>query len=510
MTLRMYTERDLEKIRKHGLSDAEAYRQAELFTRPPVYADLLRPCTPGDGIRQLDEETFDRLVSRGARSMASGRFLKFVPASGRASRMFAALHALRGRRSPPSAEELAEAETCFKSLSKFAFHDELKRAMKRAGLNADKLAAENRYAEIAEHLLGPQGLNYADIPKALISFHQTGEGSRTAFEEHLIEASQVVRAKDGACRLHFTVPHGYLDRFEDLLEETAPKHEKRLGARFEVSFSAQKRSTDTIVVGPDNEPFRPKDDELLFWAGGHGALLENLNALRADILFIKNIDNVVTDRLKESAGRHKLALAGLLLETQEKLFDLLSRIYSKAADQTVIDEAMRYAEKHLLIPRPADWDSLPREAHRTFLIERLDRPIRVCGMVPNAGEPGGGPFWTRGKEGVSMQIVERAQVAPAEEQRALFASATHFNPVDIVCGLKDYLDESFDLERFRDPDAVLVSEKMWEGRPIRILEHPGLWNGGMARWLTLFVEMPAWTFQPVKTLADLLKEGHQG
>lgn len=506
----MFTERDLEKIRKHGLSEAEARRQAELFARPPVHADLVRPCVPGDGIRQLDEETFERLVKRGERSQAAGRFLKFVPASGRASRMFAALHALRGRRSPPSEAELAEAEACFRSLSKFAFHDELKRSMKRAGHNVDKLAAEKRYAEIAEHLLGSEGLGYADMPKALLSFHKAGEGSRTALEEHLIEAAQYLRSKDGVCRLHFTVPHGYLDRFEDLLEEAAPKHEKRLGVRFEVSFSAQKRSTDTLVMGPDNQLFRPKEDELLFWAGGHGALLENLNALRADILFIKNIDNVVTDRLLEGAGRQRLALAGLLLETQEKLFDLLARIYSKAADQTVIDEAMRFAEKQLLIPRPADWDSLPREAHRSFLIERLDRPIRVCGMVPNAGEPGGGPFWVRGKDGVSMQIVEKSQVAPAEAQRALFASATHFNPVDLVCGLKDYLDESFDLNRFRDPDAVLISEKTWEGRPIRILEHPGLWNGGMARWLTLFVEMPAWIFQPVKTLADLLKEGHQG
>ncbi|MBI5244027.1 MAG: DUF4301 family protein [Elusimicrobia bacterium] len=505
----MLSERDIEKIYQHGIPEAEARRQLEVLRRTPPYVELDRPCRVGDGILSLSEEDLSRLRGRGERAQAAGRLTKFVPASGRASRMFHALLALRGRRSPPSPEEIAEAETCFKELSKFAFYADLKSAMKRDGLDAGKLAAEGRYVEIADYLLGPEGLGYGELPKALLCFHRAGEGPRTALEEHLLEAAAYVRDQKGVCRVHFTVPPGSLPRFKSFLEEAAPRHEKRLKASFEATFSTQKLSTDTVVVGADNELFRPAENELLFWAGGHGALLDNLNALRGDVVFIKNVDNVIPDELMQRTCLYKLALAGLLLELQEALFGYLSRIYSKTADEAALEEALRFAEKRLHVQRPPGWESIAREARRAFLIDRLDRPLRVCGVVPNTGEPGGGPFWTRGKDGTSLQIVEKAQVEPSGGQKAVFASATHFNPVDIVCGLRDYLGEPFNLRRFRDPGAVCISEKAWEGRRIRILEHPGLWNGGMARWLTVFVDIPLWTFHPVKTLADLLKEGHQ-
>ncbi|MFA6030184.1 MAG: DUF4301 family protein [Elusimicrobiota bacterium] len=504
----MTTERDVEAVQEHGIPEAELARQLELFSRGPSYAELDRPCTPGDGVLKLDDEAMERCVERAERSRLAGRMTKFVPASGRASRMFHALQVLRGELAP-SDSELKEAEACLRDVSRFAFYGTLRDEAKRAGQSIDKLAAEKRYGEIAELLLGPKGLGYADLPKALLSFHRAGEGSRTAFEEHLIEAAAYVRDRSDVCRVHFTLPPDSRRRFEAFLAEAAPRHEQRLGVRFEVTFSVQKLSTDTVAAAPDGSVFRTPSGKPLFWPGGHGALLDNLNALKGDIVFIKNIDNVSPDRLKEQSNRYKLALSGLLVEIEEKLHDYLARIYSKAADETALDEALRFAERRLFIPRPEGWDGFTREVRRAFLIDRLDRPLRVCGVVPNTGEPGGGPFWVKGQDGVAPQIVERAQVAPKDDQKAVHASATHFNPVDVVCALRDYLGEPFNLKRFQDPAAVFISEKTWEGQPIRVLEHPGLWNGGMARWITLFVEVPLWTFQPVKTLSDLLREGHQ-
>ncbi|MFA6092053.1 MAG: DUF4301 family protein [Elusimicrobiota bacterium] len=505
----MLTERDVEAVREHGIPEAELRRQLEFFQKPPAYAELDRPCTPGDGILTLDDETLERLIERAERSRASGRMSKFVPASGRASRMFHALQVLRGREQAPDDKEAAEAQACLRDVSRFAFAQELRKCIHDSGEDLDAMVRAGRYAEIAEFLLGPKGLGYAELPKALLGFHLSGEGSRTAFEEHLIEAASYVRDRSEVCRVHFTIPPDSRRRFEQMLAEAAPRHEQRLGVRFEVGFSAQKLSTDTAAVTPEGEVFRREDGRPLFWAGGHGALLDNLNSLKGDIVFIKNVDNVAPDKLKEQSRCYKLALAGMLIELEEKLHDLLARIYSKAADETALDDAMRFAQKRLMISKPAGWEGFTRELRRTYLIERLDRPLRVCGVVPNTGEAGGGPFWVHGQDGVTPQIVERASVSPDEKQKAVFAAATHFNPVDVVCALRDYLGEPFNLRRFQDQEAVFISEKSFEGKTVKVLEHPGLWNGGMARWITLFVEVPLWTFQPVKTLSDLLREGHR-
>jgi hypothetical protein len=345
----------------------------------------------------------------------------------------------------------------------------------------------------------------------LLKFHQYSNGRRTAFEEHLVEAADYVKDAHGLCRLHFTVSSEHQKRFEGLLEEVRHRYEKNYNARFQVDFSLQKRSTDTIAVDIYNQPFREKDGKLLFRPGGHGALIENLNDLKGDIIYIKNIDNVATDRIKGPTFLWKKILAGCLIELQKKIFTYLERLVAQKPDEQFLDEVTDFARERLCLTPPNSWQRKSIREKREFLLNKLNRPLRVCGMVKNEGEPGGGPFWVEGKDGaLSMQIVESAQVDPnSNEQQAIFASGTHFNPVDIVCGVRDYIGDPFDLWNYIDADAVFISQKSKDGRNLKALELPGLWNGAMANWITLFVEVPIITFNPVKTINDLLRKEHQ-
>ena len=342
-----------------------------------------------------------------------------------------------------------------------------------------------------------QGLNYGQKPKGLVTFHAYPDGARKAVEEHLVEGAAYA-STDGVARIHFTVSPEHRAGFESLLAEKVPLYEKRFGIRYEISFSVQKPSTDTIAVNPDNTPFRQEDGSLLFRPAGHGALIENLNEIDADIIFIKNIDNVTTDARRGDTIRYKKVLAGLLLELQEQAFAHLRALEAGTAD---LAEVAAFVEQRLCVKLPAACDA-------ALLRAVLDRPIRVCGMVRNEGEPGGGPFWVANPDGTeSLQIAESSQISP--DDMPLMKSATHFNPVDLVCGVRTSQGGKFDLRRYTDPSTGFISSKSSGGRELRAQELPGLWNGAMARWNTVFVDVPITTFSPVKVVQDLLRPQHQ-
>ena len=514
-----WTPRDLEILRLHAIPVEEAERQLRLFARPPHFLHLDRPCTIGDGIRRLGETEHATYLEAYEAARLAGRFLKFVPASGAASRMFAALlEALHGstslRRADLAARHDDAADEVLRfadSLPRFAFHDLLRQSLAAAGHDLDTVLAGGDLRTALEHLLSEKGLAYADVPKALLPFHRYAGGPRTAFEEHLVEAAREIADRDGRCRLHFTVAPDWLPRFQALLSARGPGLESQFGVRFDIGFSSQQPSTDTLAVDLEGRPFRTDAGDLLLRPGGHGALLENLAALGADLVMIKNIDNVTTEDHLADTLLWKKVLGGYLCSMQQRLFAHMSRLQAGGVGERAVEIALRFARDDLGLSVPPAVAAAGTAAQRDFLLQRLDRPLRVCGMVHNRGEPGGGPFWVRGGDGEStVQIVERAQIDTSDaEQRRLFASMTHFSPVDLVCGLRDARGRSFVLQRYVDPEAVFISEKSSAGRKLRALEHPGLWNGGMSRWITLLVEVPDTTFNPVKTISDLLRPAHQ-
>lgn len=522
MTEAIFTPEDLRQIEARGQTPEKIQQQVRLFEKPPSYLKLLRPATLGDGIKKVDADEAGLLITDYEQQILTGRCLKFVPASGAASRMFKfLLSALNGKARITKDEVLREARenegearellTFMDDIRRFAFFDDLRSALAEKGLAMEDLLEKGDFTDVVDLLLTDRGLGYADLPKGLLKFHSYPEGSRTAFEEHLVESVSYAADGTGRCRLHFTVSPDHLALFRSLLEKAGPEFERKLGALFEVAFSVQKESTDTIAVDLANRPFRQEDGRLLFRPGGHGALLENLNELNGDVVFIKNIDNVVPDRLKEETGRWKKILGGCLLNLQNRIFDYAERLSSSQPGERVLREAAEFIRNELSMAFPPDFRISPSEATRQAILEKLNRPLRVCGMVRNLGEPGGGPFWAEDEEGGgSLQIVESAQVDPdSAGQQEIFKGSTHFNPVDLVCGVRDRHGKPFDLRRYADPNAYIVTRKSKDGKDLKALEHPGLWNGGMARWTTVFVEVPLVTFNPVKTVNDLLREEHQ-
>ncbi|HYG61667.1 MAG TPA: DUF4301 family protein, partial [Thermoanaerobaculia bacterium] len=477
---------------------------------PPPYTRVLRPCRPGDGIRQISTAEEHWLLARFEGAARDGRIGKMVPASGAASRMFKSLLAyVNGSGGEPE----GEVRTLFDNLERFPFYDALAAVMARGGHNLRQAVDGGDYKTVLEYLLTPRGLGYEELPKGLLLFHHYPEGPRTPFEEHLVEAVEQTRSADGRCRLHFTVSPQHEEEFRRLLAEVGPRYEERYGVRFDVTFSYQKRSTDTLAVDPENRPFRQDDGTLLFRPGGHGALLDNLDALGRngwDIVLIKNIDNVVPEERRPLISQWKRLLTGQLLAVQDRVWRLLERL--EEGSTNALDEAAAFLEKELSRSLPAELAGVSEEVRRRRLIDLLDRPLRVCGMVRNLGEPGGGPFWVESKTGeVSIQIVETSQLDPkSEEQQAQLAASTHFSPTDLVCALRDRHGRPYDLHAYVDPSTVFMSTKSHEGRPLKALERPGLWNGSMAGWSSVFVEVPDATFAPVKTVTDLLRPEHQG
>ena len=469
-------------MEEHGLTPAALETQLKNFREGFPFLPVTRAASCGDGIRVLDAAGIEQAAARYDRAKESLRVVKFVPASGAATRMFKDLFEFvrEGRRTAVVGELLANRR-------RFAFWPELRTII---GDDADELrTVENIVAE---------GLRYGETPKALVSFHRYGDEVRKAVEEHLVEGAQYAAA-GGEVKIHFTVSPEHLTRFEALLAEKIPGYESRFGVKYRISFSVQDPSTDTLAVNPDCTPFRRADGRLLFRPAGHGALIGNLGKIDADIVFVKNIDNVTTDARRGDTVLYKKALAGVLLALQERIFEYLMALEVPGAE---LEPIAAFIENELCVKLPKDYG--------TPLLRRvLNRPIRVCGMVRNEGEPGGGPFWVAGADGLeTLQIAESNQIAP--EKRKLMRSATHFNPVDLVCSFRTSKGGRFDLREFVDPATGFISRKSDGGRELLAQELPGLWNGAMARWNTVFVEVPITTFSPVKVVTDLLRPEHQG
>ena len=477
----MFAEQDLRQIAEHGLSPEQVELQLENFRRgfPPL--NVVRAASPGDGVLMVDEAGADAAVKRYEEAAGRLDVVKFVPASGAATRMFKELFEFvnEGKRGKGI-------DTLLEHIREFAFWPELE-AVLPAG--ADDRATVDAIVN--------RGLDYGHKPKGLVTFHAYPEGARKAVEEHLVEGATYAAA-NGVARIHFTVSPEHMEGFRTLLSAKVPVYEKRFGIRYDISFSVQKSSTDTIAVNPDNTPFRQDDGRLLFRPAGHGALIENLNEIDADVIFIKNIDNVTTDALRGDTVRYKKVLAGVLLDLQAQAFEYLRALDAGSAD---LASVAGFIEQKLCVKLPASYDA-------ALLRSILDRPIRVCGMVRNEGEPGGGPFWVANPDGTeSLQIAESSQIAAKD--LPLMKAATHFNPVDLVCGVRTSEGGKFDLRNYTDPATGFISSKSSGGRELRAQELPGLWNGAMARWNTIFVDVPITTFSPVKVVQDLLRPQHR-
>ena len=499
----LLTASDLEEIARRGIPPGEIEGQLRLFRDPPRGVTLVRPCRVGDGVRTLPPARHPELLAAWERAAKAGRFSKFVPASGAASRMFQSLSSFLDSEGEPPPDVVRFVD----GLDGFAFRDEL---LSTAGPEPGGETPAARARRLVRAVLLPEGLGYGLRPKGLIPFHRSREGDRTPFDEHLVEAAATVSDGDGRCRAHFTVADEWRAEFETLLSRARRFMEQWLAVSFDVSFSVQSPSTDTIAVDEADRPFRLEDGTLLFRPGGHGALLPNLQATGGDLVYVKNIDNVVPESRQKLVFLWKRLIGGLLVQLDERCRSLLGRLRREGAGAAV-DEAIVFARTELGVEEAASYLALSRAEVHGRLVDLLDRPLRVAAVVRNQGEPGGGPFFSRDRDGhVTPQIVESSQVDASDPaQKAIWASSTHFNPVDLACALRDAEGKPYDLARFVDPGTAFVAKKSRDGRALKALERPGLWNGAMARWLTVFVEVPVETFAPVKTVLDLLRPEHQ-
>lgn len=498
----MFTEQDLAQIDEQGISTETINRQIKHFIDGFPYLHAIRAATVGDGIVRIPDEELTNYIRRFDDIAGEYSLMKFVPASGAATRMFKSLFAALDGKSDKSVEQF------FERLTDFAFYDDLKAIMAEKGQNIETADRQT----ILRFLLTNEGLDYGNLPKGLLKFHHYPDGARTPVEEHLVEGAAYANS-NGLVRIHFTVSPEHHERFEKLIIDEKPDYEAWLGVAYDVTFSEQKKSTDTISVDLSNEPFRNSDGSLLFRPAGHGALIENLNDIDADIVFIKNIDNVVPDDIREVTITYKKALATVLIDAQQRLFKLqeLLEQSEENVSEGYLAEADEFLQMTLYTNHPEDFETYSKADKIAYFKRKFDRPIRVCGMVKNVGEPGGGPFWAMNADGsASLQIVESAQFDMDDpNQKVIFDTATHFNPVDLVCGLKNRHNQKYDLPTYRDMQTGFITQKSKDGKDLKAQELPGLWNGAMADWNTIFVEVPLITFNPVKTVNDLLRDEHQ-
>lgn len=504
----MFTQKDLRQIRSKGISIDDINHQIKCFQNGFPAADIIIPATPGKGILLLTEGDQQHFLEVFLDNAPDFRIIRFVPASGAASRMFKslfnALEKLEGKELKAQQEWIAnerKIQRFFKRLDRYPFYEDLSQQ------------EEVEPVRILQQLLGREGLHYGNKPKGLLKFHKYSETDRrTAFEEHVIEAVQYCGSRNRMVRMHLTVSPDHLDGFQTEAARILPKIERESGMTIDLSFSFQKPETDTIAVDLKNEPFRNSDGSLLFRPGGHGALIRNLDTLDGDIVFVSNIDNVAPDRLKNLRMKQKQVLGGVLLEIRSKIFYYLQQLNGdEKPEKTRLDSMVTYLHERLGIAIPEMLKSWDVNDLKEWLISTMNRPIRVCGMVRNEGEPGGGPFYVRSESGeVTLQIVESSQIDMEDQEKVrLLKGSTHFNPVDLVCSIRDYRGDKFNLTGFVDHNTGFISEKSEGGRSLKALELPGLWNGAMAGWLTLFVDVPVETFSPVKTVFDLGRKEHR-
>ena len=505
----MLTTEDKRQLSERGISEARFNEQLECFRTGFPYLKLNAAASVEKGILQLDgaDDTYarawDNYVAQGH------KVVKFVPASGAASRMFKDLF---GFLNADYDEPRTEAEKAFfANVERFAFFEELDAVCVRLyAKHVKDLLAGGAYKPVVSALLGKEGMNYGQLPKGLLKFHRYQNEARTPLEEHLVEGALYAKMTDGSVHVHFTVSHEHRSLFEQVVREKVNDYAHKFGVTYEVSFSEQKPSTDTVAVTVDNKIFREEDGRIVFRPGGHGALIENLNDLAADVVFVKNIDNVVPDRLKGTTVKYKRILAGILVQLQQQVFEYMRRLDSGMYNMDELREMLQFVQKKLFCKNP-ETKMLEDTELAIYLRRKLNRPIRVCGMVRNSGEPGGGPFFAYNPDGTfSLQILESSQIDMNDPQaKEMFENGTHFNPVDLVCGVCDYKGRKFNLPDYVDKSTGFISQKSKNGRGLKALELPGLWNGAMSDWNTVFVEVPSEIFNPVKTVNDLLRDSHQ-
>ena len=499
----MLTQQDLKQLAQKGISEQQIETQLGQFKTGFPFLKLEAAAAIGRGIVAPAKDEGKKFVEAWQRYKAAGkRVVKFVPASGAASRMFKDVFAFvdADYDKPTTPFE----EKYFDNIAKFAFYDELDAVcQKNEGKGIKALKAEGNYKAVAANMLKAEGLNYGQLPKGLLLFHNYPEGPRTPMEEHLVEGA-LYAASNGEANVHFTVSHEHMELFKAKVAQKVDYFAQKFGIHYDITFSEQKPSTDTVAANPDGTPFRNSDGSLLFRPGGHGALIENLNEIDADVIFVKNIDNVVPDRLKTDTVIWKQIIAGVLVTLQQKAFEYL-RILDEGATGAQLAEMAKFVREQLCT------DPKGQKEDADYLRRKLNRPMRVCGVVKNVGEPGGGPFLTYNQDGtVSLQILESSQIDKSnKEYMDMFTQGTHFNPVDLVCAVKDYKGQPFNLPDYVDVTTGFISQKSKSGKELQALELPGLWNGAMSTWSTVFVEVPLSTFNPVKTVNDLLRDQHQ-
>ncbi len=508
-----FTDSDLQQVAALGISPERLEQQMANFRKGFPKSELLAAATVDNGgIIRLDDEAIGRYTTAYQQLGQGKKRMKFVPASGAATRMFKELYEFTAsyigldytvHKDYPGVKEFIE------HIRTFAFFDDLVRRMEQAGLDFGDCMDRGDFATVINFLLKKQYLGYGELPKALLKFHRYGTISRTALEEHIVEGIEYARNEDGSVSIHFTVSPEHHKLFTKKINEVKRYYEAEFDVKLDITLSEQRHYTDTIAVNEYNDPVRDEEGRLVFRPSGHGALIENLNDMKADIIFVKNIDNVVPDWMKHTTIVYKQALAGMLLELQAQVFDYLNTMDRNGA-QAPLDEIAAFATGKLNIALPDDFATLPAKRKLSLLKKSLNRPMRICGMVRNQGEPGGGPFFTRSTRGEkSLQIVEMAQInSNIPEQKAIVNAATHFNPVDLVCATRNYKGKRFNLRTYVDADTGFISKKSKGATTLKAQELPGLWNGAMARWITLFVEVPLATFNPVKTVNDLLRKEH--
>jgi hypothetical protein len=505
----MLSQQDLKQIAAKGITLEQIDAQLKEFETGFPFLRLEAAAAIGNGIVAPDEEERSAYIKAWDDYKAQGKkIVKFVPASGAASRMFKDMFAFLS--ADYDVPTTAFEKNYFDHIHQFAFFEALDdKCKENEGKGIDQLMEEGNYKAVVANMLNATGLNYGQLPKGLLLFHNYQEGPRTPMEEHLVEGA-LYAASNGEANVHFTVSHEHMQLFEQKVKDKKDGYAGKYGIQYNISFSEQKPSTDTVAANPDNTPFRTEDGELLFRPGGHGALIENLNEIDADVIFIKNIHNVVPDRLKDDTVTYKQLIAGILVTLQKKAYYYLRLLDTGKYDHEQLEEIIRFVQRDLCC-RKTDIKLLEDAELVIYLRKKLNRPMRVCGVVKNVGEPGGGPFLTYNQDGtISLQILESSQIDKSNEAyQKMFTEGTHFNPVDLVCAVKDYQGQAFNLPEFVDKTTGFISSKSKNGKELKALELPGLWNGAMSDWNTVFVEVPLSTFNPVKTVNDLLREQHQ-
>lgn len=511
--IKHFSDKDIEQIKAYGLSVDEVEDQIINFIKGFPYVKLHESVSKGNGLLDMSKAEIDNTIRYYEENKTKHSILKFVPSSGAATRMFKDLMEFSGlyMGMPYNMKNFPSAHKTLDNIESFAFYEELESIINASGITLEEHMVSGNYTTVVNYILTEIGLNYGKLPKALIAFHRYPEAEerkvRYAIEEHLVEGANYAREESSQVNIHFTVSPEHKEAVMELVSKVQPYYEEVFGVKYLINYSLQKKETDTIAVNPDNTIAYDKDDKLIFRPSGHGALIENLNDIKGDIIFIKNIDNVAHDKLKPHTYKYKKLIAGTLIKVQEEVFSALRKLESGNLKSQDVVDIITLCNK---IGINLSEEEKKSEDMMQVLFDKLNRPIRVCGVVKNQGEPGGGPFWVI-KDGLrSLQIVESSQVNMLdEEQKTIFQTSQYFNPVDLVCGVKDYKSRNFDLRNFIDKDSGFITNKSKDGKLIKAQELPGLWNGAMANWITLFVEVPIQTFTPVKEVNDLLRDEHQ-